>query len=209
MRARDFRFPRADSAAAISTCSRDAAVCNRSVTNRALTARDVVGWHAKARCARSLERERHRVGSADRSDRRHHYGPSTIPTPPSTNARPPRRWPAAGRRIQAVRMGSRTLRNRQDQATALARRQTFSDRDRRSRHDAIVPRHRPRTDARHDAIKRDRPFPAATPAAFHVLLALADGGWPDTQGRRRAHRRRVRLNTGTLYGLIKRSSMTN
>ena len=51
------------------------------------------------------------------------------------------------------------------------------------------------------------PFLPLTPAAFHVLLALADGpkhGYlilKDVDGRTSGE---VRLSTGTLYGLIKR-----
>lgn len=57
-------------------------------------------------------------------------------------------------------------------------------------------------------IKRDSsPFLPLTPAAFHVLLALADGpkhGYlilKDVEERTDGD---VRLSTGTLYGLIKR-----
>ena len=57
-------------------------------------------------------------------------------------------------------------------------------------------------------IKRDpAPFLPLTPAAFHVLLALADGpkhGYlilKDVEERTAGD---VRLSTGTLYGLIKR-----
>jgi len=57
-------------------------------------------------------------------------------------------------------------------------------------------------------IKRDpSPFLPLTPAAFHVLLALADGpkhGYlilKDVEERTSGD---VRLSTGTLYGLIKR-----
>src|SRR5215207_1316310 len=57
-------------------------------------------------------------------------------------------------------------------------------------------------------IKRDpTPFLPLTPAAFHVLVALADGpkhGYlilKDIQERTGGD---VRLSTGTLYGLIKR-----
>ena len=57
-------------------------------------------------------------------------------------------------------------------------------------------------------IKRDpSPFLPLTPAAFHVLLALADGpkhGYlilKDVEERTAGD---VRLSTGTLYGLIKR-----
>ena len=56
-------------------------------------------------------------------------------------------------------------------------------------------------------LKRDPlPFLPLTPAAFHVLLALADGpkhGYlilKDVEERTEG----VRLSTGTLYGLIKR-----
>lgn len=56
--------------------------------------------------------------------------------------------------------------------------------------------------------KRDpAPWLPLTPAAFHVLLALADGpkhGYlimKDVEGRTSGE---VRLGTGTLYGLIKR-----
>jgi len=56
--------------------------------------------------------------------------------------------------------------------------------------------------------KRDpSPFLPLTPAAFHVLIALADGpkhGYlilKDVEERTSGH---VRLSTGTLYGLIKR-----
>lgn len=56
--------------------------------------------------------------------------------------------------------------------------------------------------------KRDpAPFLPLTPAAFHVLLALADGpkhGYSilkDVEDRTEGE---VRLSTGTLYGLIKR-----
>jgi DNA-binding PadR family transcriptional regulator len=58
------------------------------------------------------------------------------------------------------------------------------------------------------AIKRDpAPYLPLTPAAFHVLLALADGpkhGYlimKDVEDRTGGG---VRLGTGTLYGLIKR-----
>jgi len=57
-------------------------------------------------------------------------------------------------------------------------------------------------------IKRDTaPFLPMTPAAFHVLLALADGAkhgyliLKDVEERTSGD---VRLSTGTLYGLIKR-----
>ena len=57
-------------------------------------------------------------------------------------------------------------------------------------------------------IKRDpAPFLPLTPAAFHVLLALADGAkhgyliMKDVGDRTAGE---VRLSTGTLYGLIKR-----
>ena len=57
-------------------------------------------------------------------------------------------------------------------------------------------------------IKRDpSPFLPLTPAAFHVLIALADGpkhGYlilKDVEERTSGD---VRLSTGTLYGLIKR-----
>ena len=57
-------------------------------------------------------------------------------------------------------------------------------------------------------IKRDpAPYLPLTPAAFHVLLALADGpkhGYlilKDVEDRTSGD---VRLSTGTLYGLIKR-----
>ena len=57
-------------------------------------------------------------------------------------------------------------------------------------------------------VRRDpTPFLPLTPAAFHVLLALADGpkhGYlilKDVQERTHGE---VRLSTGTLYGLIKR-----
>ena len=57
-------------------------------------------------------------------------------------------------------------------------------------------------------IKRDpSPYLPLTPAAFHVLLALADGpkhGYlilKDVEDRTGGE---VRLSTGTLYGLIKR-----
>ena len=56
--------------------------------------------------------------------------------------------------------------------------------------------------------KRDPdPFLPLTPAAFHVLLALADGAkhgyliMKDVEERTAGE---VRLSTGTLYGLIKR-----
>ena len=58
------------------------------------------------------------------------------------------------------------------------------------------------------SIKRDlSPFLPLTPAAFHVLIALADGpkhGYlilKDVEERTAGD---VRLSTGTLYGLIKR-----
>lgn len=58
------------------------------------------------------------------------------------------------------------------------------------------------------ALKRDpAPFLPLTPAAFHVLLALADGAkhgyliLKDVEERTGGS---VRLSTGTLYGLIKR-----
>jgi DNA-binding PadR family transcriptional regulator len=57
-------------------------------------------------------------------------------------------------------------------------------------------------------IKRDpAPYLPLTPAAFHVLLALADGAkhgyliLKDVEERTAGD---VRLSTGTLYGLIKR-----
>jgi DNA-binding PadR family transcriptional regulator len=57
-------------------------------------------------------------------------------------------------------------------------------------------------------VRRDpSPFLPLTPAAFHVLLALADGAkhgyliLKDVEERTRGD---VRLSTGTLYGLIKR-----
>ena len=57
-------------------------------------------------------------------------------------------------------------------------------------------------------IKRDpAPYLPLTPAAFHVLLALADGAkhgyliMKDVEDRTGGE---VRLSTGTLYGLIKR-----
>jgi DNA-binding PadR family transcriptional regulator len=57
-------------------------------------------------------------------------------------------------------------------------------------------------------IKRDPlPFLPLTPAAFHVLLALADGpkhGYLILKDVEDATDGEVRLSTGTLYGLIKR-----
>ena len=51
------------------------------------------------------------------------------------------------------------------------------------------------------------PFLPLTPAAFHVLLALADGplhGYAILKGVEEATGGAVRLSTGTLYGLIGR-----
>ena len=57
-------------------------------------------------------------------------------------------------------------------------------------------------------IKRDpSPFLPLTPAAFHVLLALADGAKHGYLILKEVEERTggdVRLSTGTLYGLIKR-----
>jgi DNA-binding PadR family transcriptional regulator len=56
-------------------------------------------------------------------------------------------------------------------------------------------------------IKRDpSPFLPMTPAAFHVLLALADGPKHGYLILKEVEERTgdVRLSTGTLYGLIKR-----
>jgi DNA-binding PadR family transcriptional regulator len=57
-------------------------------------------------------------------------------------------------------------------------------------------------------IKRDpMPFLPLTPAAFHVLLALADGpkhGYLILKAVEEQTEGEVRLSTGTLYGLIKR-----
>lgn len=57
-------------------------------------------------------------------------------------------------------------------------------------------------------IKRDpSPFLPLTPAAFHVLLALADGpkhGYLILKDVEERTGGEVRLSTGTLYGLIKR-----
>lgn len=57
-------------------------------------------------------------------------------------------------------------------------------------------------------IKRDPlPFLPLTPAAFHVLLALADGpkhGYLILKDVEERTNGEVRLSTGTLYGLIKR-----
>lgn len=57
-------------------------------------------------------------------------------------------------------------------------------------------------------IKRDpAPFLPMTPAAFHVLLALADGpkhGYAILKDVEERTTGDVRLSTGTLYGLIKR-----
>ena len=65
----------------------------------------------------------------------------------------------------------------------------------------IVPRHM-------TAIRRDpSPFLPMTPAAFHVLLALADGpkhGYLILKEVEERTAGDVRLSTGTLYGLIKR-----
>ena len=58
------------------------------------------------------------------------------------------------------------------------------------------------------AIKRDpAPYLPLTPAAFHVLLALADGakhGYLILKDVEERTNGTVRLSTGTLYGLIKR-----
>ena len=58
------------------------------------------------------------------------------------------------------------------------------------------------------SIKRDpSPFLPMTPAAFHVLLALADGpkhGYLILKDVEERTAGEVRLSTGTLYGLIKR-----
>ena len=58
------------------------------------------------------------------------------------------------------------------------------------------------------AIRRDpAPFLPLTPAAFHVLLALADGPKHGYLVLKEVEERtggEVRLSTGTLYGLIKR-----
>ena len=68
-----------------------------------------------------------------------------------------------------------------------------------------VPRH---IVARHMAARRDPlPFLPLTPAAFHVLLALADGpkhGYLILKEVEERTGGAVRLSTGTLYGLIKR-----
>jgi DNA-binding PadR family transcriptional regulator len=51
------------------------------------------------------------------------------------------------------------------------------------------------------------PFLPLTPAAFHVLLALADGpkhGYLILKDVEERTKGEVRLSTGTLYGLIKR-----
>ena len=57
-------------------------------------------------------------------------------------------------------------------------------------------------------IKRDpAPYLPMTPAAFHVLLALADGpkhGYLIIKDVEERTSGEVRLGTGTLYGLIKR-----
>jgi DNA-binding PadR family transcriptional regulator len=57
-------------------------------------------------------------------------------------------------------------------------------------------------------VKRDPlPFLPLTPAAFHVLLALADGpkhGYLILKDVEERTEGEVRLSTGTLYGLIKR-----
>jgi DNA-binding PadR family transcriptional regulator len=57
-------------------------------------------------------------------------------------------------------------------------------------------------------VRRDRaPFLPLTPAAFHVLLALADGpkhGYLILKEVEERTAGAVRLSTGTLYGLIKR-----
>lgn len=57
-------------------------------------------------------------------------------------------------------------------------------------------------------IKRDpAPFLPLTPAAFHVLLALADGprhGYQILKDVKERTDGQVVLSTGTLYGLIKR-----
>jgi DNA-binding PadR family transcriptional regulator len=57
-------------------------------------------------------------------------------------------------------------------------------------------------------VRRDpSPFLPLTPAAFHVLLALADGpkhGYLILKDVEERTDRGVRLSTGTLYGLIKR-----
>jgi DNA-binding PadR family transcriptional regulator len=57
-------------------------------------------------------------------------------------------------------------------------------------------------------IKRDpHPFLPLTPAAFHVLLALADSpkhGYLILKDVEERTNGEVRLSTGTLYGLIKR-----
>jgi DNA-binding PadR family transcriptional regulator len=57
-------------------------------------------------------------------------------------------------------------------------------------------------------VRRDPlPFLPLTPAAFHVLLALADGpkhGYLILKEVEERTAREVRLSTGTLYGLIKR-----
>ena len=58
------------------------------------------------------------------------------------------------------------------------------------------------------AIRRDpTPYLPLTPAAFHVLLALADGAKHGYLILKEVEERTgggVRLSTGTLYGLIKR-----
>ena len=58
------------------------------------------------------------------------------------------------------------------------------------------------------ASRRDpEPYLPLTPAMFHVLLALADGekhGYAILQEVTRRTDGRVRLSTGTLYGLVKR-----
>ena len=57
-------------------------------------------------------------------------------------------------------------------------------------------------------IKRDpAPFLPLTPAAFHVLLALADGpkhGYLILKEVEERTNGEVRLSTGTLYGMVKR-----
>ena len=62
--------------------------------------------------------------------------------------------------------------------------------------------------ARHMGLRRDpSPFLPLTPAAFHVLLALADGpkhGYLILKDVEERTSGEVRLSTGTLYGLIKR-----
>jgi DNA-binding PadR family transcriptional regulator len=57
------------------------------------------------------------------------------------------------------------------------------------------------------SVRDPQPFLPLTPAAFHVLLALADGpkhGYLILKTVAERSQGQVRLSTGTLYGLIKR-----